>query len=407
MPHKLDIAGGPARDTASGRPPSVVIGIPCLLRGGTEAHVAALTRALADSGWRVTVCCYFEHDEEIVEQVRAAGASVVLLGCARRRAKFEPVALLRFFRRFRAFLEEQRPHVVHVQYLAPGLAAILAARAAAAHRVVATVHIAGARVYGLWARVLLRLAARFCDVFFCVSRGVECFWFGSSAELAASAVPLSSRRHWTVYNGVDVGGLWAVAEQARRDQAARPRPRDLGPVVGFVGRLAEQKGVSVLLEAFSRVRDRFPSAELWIVGDGPERDSLRGRCDALDLAGAVIFAGSVTASDVPRWMAGFDVLVVPSLYEGFGLVAAEGQAVGVPVVVTNVEGLNEVVEDGASGLVCPPFDSAALAEAIGRVLGDQALARSLATQAREQVAERFSRAAFGRTMVAAFRELLP
>ncbi len=143
-----------------------------------------------------------------------------------------------------------------------------------------------------------------------------------------------------------------------------------GGGVLFVGRLVPQKGVEVLLSAMRLL----PEASATVVGDGP----LRGE---LDVPGNVEMVGAV--EDVVPWLRRADVVVVPSRWEGFGLVAAEAMAAGVPVVASAVDGLVEVVGD--AGVLVTPDDDQALARALSDLLANPARRASLARSGRDRV----------------------
>ena len=156
------------------------------------------------------------------------------------------------------------------------------------------------------------------------------------------------------------------------------------PVVGFVGRLAPQKDPHTLLRAFLRVHTDLPDAVLVMVGEGPMRHGLEQAARATGLAASVRFAGS--RRDVPELLPAFDVLALPSRWEGMPRVLVEAAAAGVPVVATPVGGVTDFVEDGATGLLVPPGDPAALAGALGRLLGDEPLRAGLRARARARAA---------------------
>jgi glycosyltransferase involved in cell wall biosynthesis len=161
-------------------------------------------------------------------------------------------------------------------------------------------------------------------------------------------------------------------------------------VVGVAGRLAAEKGISVLLESMKEVLAKVPRAWLVIAGDGPERAALECRAHDLRIDHRVDFLGM--RADLPRIMAALDVFVLPSLYEGFGLVVLEAMAVGVPVIATCVGGVPEVVEDGVTGVLVPPGDPSKLAEAILRLERDGELAKMLVEHASTRLRSEFDMA---------------
>lgn len=162
---------------------------------------------------------------------------------------------------------------------------------------------------------------------------------------------------------------------------------DGAPVVGSVSRFFPVKGIGHLVAAFPRVLAECPEARLLLVGRGPEEERLRAQAASLGVADRIVFAGF--QRDAAAYAGAFDVAVVPSLEEGFGLVAVEAMALGVPVVASRVDGLQEVVADGRSGLLVPPADPAALAEAVLRVLRDPGLRCRLGEAGRAE-SRRFS-----------------
>lgn len=166
-----------------------------------------------------------------------------------------------------------------------------------------------------------------------------------------------------------------------------------GALVLFAGRLQPLKGPDVALEAFSRLVEEVPGARLLFVG-GPsgtqgEEEVARLRAAAARLGERVIFRPPVPHRHLAQYYRAADVLVVPSRSESFGLVAAEAQACGLPVVAASVGGLEHAVADGESGLLVTGWDAADYAAALRLVLTEPDLAARLAAGARLQ-AERFS-----------------
>jgi glycosyltransferase involved in cell wall biosynthesis len=172
------------------------------------------------------------------------------------------------------------------------------------------------------------------------------------------------------------------------------------PRIAYVGRLAPQKGVAVLLEAFARCR---VTASLLIVGDGPQRSLLERRARAL--RGEVRFAGFVPHVDVPAVLRHADVLVLPSVYEELGSVLVEAMAVGLPVIAGRVGGVPDLIRDGRNGLLVPPGDPAAFAGAIDRVLADPDLAGRLGVGAR-QTARGYAWPALAQRIAGVYRQVL-
>lgn len=174
------------------------------------------------------------------------------------------------------------------------------------------------------------------------------------------------------------------------------------PVIGAVTRFHRVKGIAHLVDAYATVRATLPNAWLVLVGQGPLEQDLRGRAAELGVADRVVFAGFQREAE--RYVSLFDVSAVPSLEEGFGLVALESLRLGVPVVASRVGGLPDIVEDGRTGLLVPPSDPPALAAALLRVLTDHDLAAGMRKAAPDSTA-RFSLERYVGRLVQMYREL--
>jgi len=181
--------------------------------------------------------------------------------------------------------------------------------------------------------------------------------------------------------GLDPSRVEVLVNPAPPPQTVEAEPLDPGTLV-FVGRLTEQKGLPVLLEALRRV----DGAKLVLVGDGPERERLTSLAAQLDLDGRTKFTGSLPRDEVLRYLSGATAAVLSSSWENLPHSAVEALAVGTPVVSTAVGGVPEVVHDRENGLLVPPDDPEALAAALAEVLGDDELRARLAAAAQPSVA---------------------
>lgn len=189
-----------------------------------------------------------------------------------------------------------------------------------------------------------------------------------------------------VPNGVDLPA-WRTSRPAVR--SARRRYHGTGPLVGYAGRLVHEKGVQTILQALPELRRRHPGLRLVIAGGGPHEPQLRELTARLALQPAVTFAGFL-GEDLPSLIAASDVMVVPSMYEPFGMIALEAAAVGTPVAAAATGGLAEIVEPGRTGVTFPAGNSGALAEAVSRLLHEPERAARMAARAKRRVADRYS-----------------
>jgi glycosyltransferase involved in cell wall biosynthesis len=184
-----------------------------------------------------------------------------------------------------------------------------------------------------------------------------------------------------IWNGAPLDEFAPVSpERARAARVALGLPGD-APVVGSIARLSLQKGHRYLVDAAARVLASRPDARFLIAGDGDQMPALRERAAGAGVAGKLVFAGHRT--DVPDLLGALDVFAISSLYEGTPLTLFEAMAAGKAIVSTAVDGCREVLENGETGLLVPPADAESLAQAILRVLGDDALRARLSARARE------------------------
>jgi len=159
-------------------------------------------------------------------------------------------------------------------------------------------------------------------------------------------------------------------------------------VLAFTGRLVPHKGVDVILRALRELPD---DVVLLVIGFGPRLRSLVGQARRIGVVDRVRFLSTVTDDDLPRYLSLAEVFVFPSQnrLEGFGLAVAEAMSAGLPVVIADVPGVREVIEDGQEGLLAEPLIASDLAAKIRRILDDPALRRSMAAAARHRAEERY------------------
>jgi glycosyltransferase involved in cell wall biosynthesis len=345
--------------------------------GGTGPHVAMLAQGCAARGMAVRVFGPADAGRRYFPGRGLGGARpgdgagqrlgglpdyAVVEMADRPRPARDLAAVLRLRRRLRSWA----PDLVHAHGLRAGALAALA-QAGLPYRLVVTVHNAppASRPGRVVHAVLERIAARRADAVTWVS-----------ADLAARMRRAGARD----------GGRAVVAARGftppEPDQVAAARA-DLGgadgPAVLAVGRLAEQKGFAVLIDAAARWQGRDPRPRLAIAGQGPLADSLMRQARAVGVP--VRFLGH--RDDVPVLMAAADVIVVPSLWDGQPLAVQEALRSGRPLVATRTGGIPDLTgEDGA--LLVPAADAGALAEAVLSVLGDHSLAARLRTAAAER-----------------------
>jgi glycosyltransferase involved in cell wall biosynthesis len=159
-------------------------------------------------------------------------------------------------------------------------------------------------------------------------------------------------------------------------------------VITAIGRLVWQKGFEYLIYAVPAILNNYPDTKILIVGDGPLKKSLIKLTHRLDVGRNVIFTGY--RDNIQQILSSTDLLVVPSLLEGFPMITLEAMAMAKPIVATKLPGIIEQLDNGKTGIVVPPKNSDALSQAVIKLLSDQNNTGGLGVNARQRVAEQFS-----------------
>ena len=358
--------------------------ITSLTVGGAERLVVSAARGLSPDRFDHQICCLSERGP-LAEEAAAAGIPVFCIGTFP--GLSHPVA----FARLLALIRRVRPTVVHTHLQAANLYGRLAAWLAQVPVLIATEH----NVYTGKPRryvVVERWLARETDVLIAVSEHVRRFL----AEQLG--VPPATVR--VVRNGAA-----ALAPSSARIAELRARLERAGarrPVVATVASLTAKKGHAFLFEAVARLRSQNIACTLVLAGEGPERQRLQATMERLGLTEFVHFLGSV--SDVGSVLAVADLIVLPSVVEGLPLALLEAMLAGKPVVATAVGGIPEVIVSGDNGLLVPPCDEAALADAIARVLQSPEVGERIGARGRCTVQQHFTEAAYLRSLEAIYTE---
>lgn len=356
--------------------------------GGCEMQVRLLARSFAAAGHDVSVLApHLDHRRpvrEIIDGVpvqRIVYPKIKIVGALVLCARFA-LTLLARRRRYDAVHVHTAQNLAAVAgMLRPWLRATLAVKISGAWEFDGGILDPGRRA---------RPYNRFFNA--CIKRAdhIQCISEYTRTRMLAAGYPAAHLR--MIPNAVD---LLRFAPPAAQTQTLK---------VVFVGRLVPVKGLPVLLDAWREVAARFAGARLAIAGDGVERAALVEQARALGIAERVDFLGEV--ADVPAVLADAAVYVQPSHQEGMPNAVLEAMASGLPIVATRVSGNEDLVNDGANGLLVPPGDARALAEALGVLMSDRERARRMGEHSRAIVEARYAVPAVLDQLLAAYRQVV-
>ncbi len=343
-----------------------------LRHGGVQLRLVRVARELAARGHDVTVLC-IEAEGPNAEELRRAGVRVVVRPVAKWWSVRKAWKLSRW-------MKGERFDVVHSHNFRQNMLATMAARMAGVPAIFAQVHTMHTYGRKQWVRTD-QVLSRVRSAMLAVSEAV-------AQDIRESLAPYPPPRLEVLLNGVELDAFRSHSrEEARAGLLAEFQWPSEAVVFLNAGRLSEQKNQGQLLEAFASVHREHSQARLLIAGEGELREELEQQLTDLAIADAVALPGQ--RDDMPHLLAGSDVFVLPSTYEGFSNAILEALAAGLPVVASDVGGAREQVRDGESGLVVPACDVSALTLSMQRLAGDAAV-RARMAQAAWDDAARFS-----------------
>jgi glycosyltransferase involved in cell wall biosynthesis len=329
---------------------------------GSEAHLLSLLPRLRERGWDVRLLMLHEHEPgawDFAHELEARGVPLDTLPLV---ADVDPLAFLRLV----GYLARARPDILHT-------------------------HLVHADAYGQMAGTLARIPVRMSTKHgFNEFREGQLFALGDRTVASLAHVHIAISRGLARYlaetEGFDEGGFevvhYGIAPRMEPPAYSGAEPRLL-----CVGRLIPIKGHIVLLRAFAAAKKRVPGLRLDVAGRGPLEPALRALARELGIADSVRFLGHV--SPVQRAIEQSAVVVVPSMGEGFGMVALEAMERARPVIAASIGGLGELVRHGETGLLVEPGVADPLTAAIVELSSDLDRAARMGAAGRRRAVEEF------------------
>lgn len=367
-----DPPSAPTNEPIRNEPFRVVHLIKATGLAGAERHLLTLLEGLRSRGVDARLIVLTEPGRPVEEFFTAALVrGIPTIRCAILNDA-DPLLWMRLARHLRRL----RPDILHTHLVHADLHGHVAARAAGIRCVVSTRHNDDAfRRRAIWRRIHRHLWSRLAGGI-AVSESV--------AEFSRSVEGAPADRLAVVPHGLDVPDH-RTERAAIRAELGIPLDE---LVVGLVGRLTRQKGFDLALEAAASLVDEIPSIRIVVIGDGPLRGALEGQAVSLGIEERVHFLG--WQPNAARHMACLDVLLVPSRWEGFGLVVLEAMSQETLVVAAPVGAIPEILTDGVTGLLAASASVDSLRDRLRTALTDPAERARVARAGREKFLTRFS-----------------
>ena len=190
-----------------------------------------------------------------------------------------------------------------------------------------------------------------------------------------------------VPNGININNFAGIE---RDYEFRRQYAMDNEKIILYVGRLVYEKGIQNLISAMPKILNGYHDSKLIIAGKGGMLDELKAQANSMGLGDKVYFTGYLNAKQVQKMYKCADVAVFPSTYEPFGIVALEAMLAGVPTVVSDVGGLNEIIEHGVNGMKSYAGNSNSIADSVLSLLYDHKLSANISKNAKNKVKEQFN-----------------
>ncbi len=342
---------------------------------GMEKHLLTLLPGLQARGLDVSLIVLVEPDKPMADYVADMQQSGVGAEAMVIRRDLDPMLIGRLARKFR----EGHYDAVHTHLIHADLHGVIAAKRAGVRRIFFTGH-NDDKFRRQWPiRLLQRWLWRQVTAGIAISESLRQFM------IAVESAP--PERVHTVHYGLDPAAV-PIDPTARQKLCEELGVHPNAPVAGSICRLTEQKGLSYAIRAFWQIAEQAQGAQYVVVGDGPLRQSLQREAEGFGLGQRVHFLG--WRDNAGSLLGAFDVLLMPSLWEGFGLVALEAMAASRPVIASRVSALPEIVESGVTGFLAEPADPSALAECLLHLFENPALAREMGENGRRRLEAEFS-----------------
>jgi glycosyltransferase involved in cell wall biosynthesis len=358
--------------------------------GGAEKLTRLTIEGLDRNEFVGTVCC-LKRGGYYADQLRKKGYRVDELYNLDKETKNSVGLGLRTLWRLWRYLRREQPEILHTHLFMTSCLGRLLAPIAGVRRVVVTLHRVEYPVVQRWVeRLFQKVTYRYVTD------------SNAAAGMISDLLGVSPKKVSVIYNGIDRDEFLP-----RPDREVSRESLNLDAdclVIGVIAHLFKEKGHSFLFEALADAKSRLPKFRLLVVGDGYLRTDLQRMAAGLGLSEEIKFLGQ--RSDLADLLSAMDIFVLPSSWEGFGIILAEAMFMGIPVITTRDGGGSaEVVEEGDGGLLVKYGEKTELADAIVSLAIDSAFRQSLGERGRARVERLFTAPAMAARYAALYREV--
>ncbi|MCK4234467.1 glycosyltransferase [candidate division WOR-3 bacterium] len=340
-----------------------------LLIGGAEKLLLSVIDKLNKDKYDIMVCCLYSNNP-LKSEFEKRGVTVKSLGIKNNRD------ILCIFKLVK-LLKQERANIVHTHLFYANIYGRIAAKLVRVPIIISTEHSnapwRNKQRLKLKIRLLIdRVTAKFCDRIIAISESVK--------DNLIQWERIDPNKIVVIHNGINIK-KYQIMDKNRDGSSS-------DSVIGCIGRLEPIKGHIFFMKAAARIFEKIRNVRFILIGDGSLRQDLEKLAQDLNISKRVSFLGF--RDDIPELLSVIDVFVLPSLWEGFGIVLLEAMAMGKVVVASDVGGISEIVVDKKTGYLCPPMDPNTLADIVVGLLKDPLKIRTMGLVGRERVKKHFT-----------------
>jgi len=348
-----------------------------LIFGGGKRVFLQLMNHINKSEFRIFSCCAFDNEQE--NFLSSQGAGIINIDIQHGGIFSSMIKLINL-------LKTEHYDIIHSQGARADFYARVAVKLSGRNtKVINTIAMLVDGYDSRWMKKIIyclldRISEKYADKFIVVSNALK------KALISSHNIP--GKKINTIYNGIELQSYGNFNTNCSRETRKDLGISDNTFLIGAIGRLVWQKGFEYLLLAFPEIISAYPQSRILIVGDGPLREKLESLCERLNLKDKIVFTGFM--NNIKEILSAIDLLAVPSLLEGFPMITLEAMAMAKPIIATNIDGINEQITNGENGILVPPKDPKAIANAVIKLIDNKETAKNMGLAARRKVEQNFS-----------------